>query len=137
MPRFSATSRRNLETCHRDLQILFNTVVHHFDCAVKYGHRGEREQNAMQRAGTSQKRYPNSKHNKKPSMAADVYPYPIAFEDRERMHFFAGYVLGVAEMLYYEGLMIHRLRWGGDWDGDTEVKDNSFDDLGHFELIGV
>lgn len=26
------------------------------------------------------------------------------------------------------------LRWGGDWDSDTEVNDNSFDDLVHFEI---
>ena len=24
--------------------------------------------------------------------------------------------------------------WGGDWDGDTDLKDNAFDDLVHFEL---
>ena len=27
------------------------------------------------------------------------------------------------------------LRWGGDWDVDTELKDNDFDDLPHFELL--
>jgi len=27
------------------------------------------------------------------------------------------------------------LRWGGDWDRDTEVQDNSFDDLVHFEIV--
>jgi len=27
------------------------------------------------------------------------------------------------------------LRWGGDWDGDTEVRDNGFDDLVHFEIV--
>jgi len=27
------------------------------------------------------------------------------------------------------------LRWGGDWDSDTEVRDNSFDDLVHFEIV--
>ncbi|KKK66847.1 hypothetical protein LCGC14_2959950, partial [marine sediment metagenome] len=26
--------------------------------------------------------------------------------------------------------------WGGDWDLDWNVRDNVFDDLGHFELIG-
>ena len=31
-------------------------------------------------------------------------------------------------------MMDINLRWGGDWDQDTEVKDNRFDDLGHFEL---
>ena len=27
------------------------------------------------------------------------------------------------------------LRWGGDWDRDTEVRDNTFDDLVHFEIV--
>ena len=26
-------------------------------------------------------------------------------------------------------------RWGGDWDRDTEVNDNAFDDLVHYEII--
>ena len=26
------------------------------------------------------------------------------------------------------------VRWGGDWDDDTEVKDTGFKDLPHFEL---
>jgi peptidoglycan L-alanyl-D-glutamate endopeptidase CwlK len=44
-------------------------------------------------------------------------------------------VLGVAERLYNEGRISHRLRWGGDWDMDTKVSDNDFDDLVHFELV--
>ena len=27
------------------------------------------------------------------------------------------------------------IRWGGDWDRDTEVRDNKFDDLVHFEIV--
>ena len=28
-----------------------------------------------------------------------------------------------------------KIRWGGDWDSDTQVNDNKFDDLVHFEEI--
>ena len=28
------------------------------------------------------------------------------------------------------------IRWGGDWDMDTYVKDQKFKDLPHFELTG-
>ena len=28
-----------------------------------------------------------------------------------------------------------RLRWGGDWDGDNELRDQTFNDLVHFEVI--
>jgi len=48
--------------------------------------------------------------------------------DRERFTYFAGYVVGIA---YQMGL---KIRWGGDWDMDTQVKDNNFDDLPHFEI---
>ena len=44
---------------------------------------------------------------------------------------------GKADELYIAGKMKHRIRWGGDWDGDTDVKDQKFMDLPHFELIGV
>ena len=27
------------------------------------------------------------------------------------------------------------IRWGGDWDNDGEIADNSFDDLVHVELL--
>ena len=46
------------------------------------------------------------------------------------MSYFAGVVKGIASQM---GIGI---RWGGDWDMDTEVKDNRFDDLVHFELYG-
>ena len=41
----------------------------------------------------------------------------------------AGFVMGIANTV---GI---KLRWGGDWDKDTELKDNKFNDLGHFEII--
>jgi len=90
---------------------------------------------AAYNAGRSKVKWPNGKHNKRPSMAVDVVPYPIDWQDRDRFHYFAGYVMGVADMLHAEGLINHRLRWGGDWDRDTQVKDNGFDDLVHFELV--
>lgn len=95
------------------------------------------EQNAAFRSGKSKLEYPKSKHNKAPSMAVDVAPYPIDWYDEKRFHYFAGHVMGVAKILHYEGFMTHRVRWGGDWDNDTQVKDNKFDDLVHFELMGI
>ena len=59
----------------------------------------------------------------------DVVAYPIDWNDRERQTLFAGYVLGLAKSM---GIT---LRWGGDWDRDTDVQDNKFDDLMHFELV--
>jgi peptidoglycan L-alanyl-D-glutamate endopeptidase CwlK len=56
---------------------------------------------------------------------------PIDWSDIKRMYFYGGIVRAVAE---YEKIPI---RWGGDWDGDTEVLDQTFNDLGHIELRDV
>ena len=50
------------------------------------------------------------------------------------MYFFGGVVLGIAKMLKAEGKIDSSIRWGGDWDGDTHIKDQTFIDLPHFEI---
>lgn len=135
MPTYSVRSRENLRSCHKDLRTIFNAVILHYDCTIIQGHRGEAEQNKAYSEGKSQLKFPQSKHNKSPSMAVDVAPYPIDWSDLDRFYYFAGYVMGVAEMLHAQGMISHRLRYGGDWNRDTQVKDNGFDDLVHFELI--
>ena len=67
-------------------------------------------------------------------MAVDAVPYPVDWNDTNRMRFFAGYVQGIARALYDMERIDHLIRWGGDWDSDGEVKDNNFDDLVHIEI---
>ena len=128
MPRFGRISRKRLKTCDEDLIFLFKEVVKYFDCTVLEGHRGKRLQNKYFKEGKSKLKFPDGNHNKKPSTAIDVVPYPIDWDDRERMSYFAGYVKGIAMML---GIPI---RWGGDWNNNNNLEDNNFDDLPHFEL---
>ena len=97
MPSFSNRSRQKLETCHRDLQQVFNVVVQYFDCTILEGHRNEDRQNMLFDMGQSKLRYPDGKHNSVPSLAVDVVPYPIDWEDRERFVLFAGFVMGIAQ----------------------------------------
>ncbi len=134
MAGFGVRSEERLATCEVRLQELFREVVTHFDCVVLCGHRSKADQDAAVRDGKSKTPWPKSKHNPVVSLAVDVGPFdrpafPIDWEDRERLSLFAGFVLGVSRI---RGIPI---RWGGDWDGDTQVKDNDFDDLVHFELI--
>lgn len=135
MSSYSVRSRERLNTCHKDLRMIFNAVIHHFDNSILCGHRDEAAQMEAYNSGRSKVKWPNGKHNRTPSMAVDAAPYPLDWQDRERFHYFAGYVMGVAAILYSDGLITHRLRYGGDWDMDTEVADNGFDDLVHFELV--
>ena len=128
MPRFSRKSKAKLDTCDERLQKIFKKVVKGFDCTIIEGHRGKEKQNEAFKKGNSKLKFPNGKHNSLPSIAVDVIPYPIDWEDRERMSYFAGYVVGCARSM---GIT---LRWGGDWDMDTQVKDHKFDALVHFEI---
>jgi len=67
-------------------------------------------------------------------MAVDVVPWPIEWDNIERMKYFAGYVMGVAKMLKDYGAISHELISGLDWDNDTILKDTTFKDHPHFQL---
>ena len=129
MPKFGRRSRERLATCHEDLQDLFKEVIKYVDCSVIEGQRDKERQNKLYEEGKTKVRYPNGRHNASPSRAADVVPYPIDWDDRERFHLFAGFVLGIAQSMEIN------IRGGGDWNKNFEVDDNQFDDFPHFELI--
>ena len=128
MPKFGRKSRERLSTCESNLQKVFNEVIKHVDCSVLEGHREKDRQNKLFEEGKTKVKYPNGRHNRQPSSAVDVTPYPVDWKDRERQTLFAGFVIGVASQM---GI---NLRWGGDWDQDFQVIDNRFDDFPHFEL---
>lgn len=127
--KYGAKSLERLATLDPRLQQVLREVINLMDVSVVTGYRGLDEQNGMYEKGLSQLLYPDSKHNSQPSRAVDLAPHPYDDTDRERFTYMAGLVLGVA---YGMGI---KLRWGGDWDQDGQVKDNTFDDLFHFELV--
>ena len=128
MAKFGKSSRARLATCDDELQKVFNEVIKYVDCSVLEGHRGQERQNKLLLESKTKVQYPLGRHNAVPSRAVDVVPYPVDWNDRERFHLFAGFVLGIAR-----GMGIN-LRWGGDWNQNFEVDDNMFDDFPHFEL---
>jgi len=129
MPSFGPKSKGNLGEAHQDLQKLFKKVVETYDCAVIEGYRGQEEQDSAYHSGKSKLKYPKSKHNRQPSLAVDVVPYPVDWEDTKQFYHFAGFVQGVAEEM---GIS---LRWGGDWNSNRLFEDQSFHDLPHYELM--
>ena len=128
MPRFGTRSRNALHSCDERLVKVFNEVIKTVDCSVLEGHRDKDKQNKYYEEGKTKLKYPLGRHNAVPSRAVDVVPYPIDWNDRERFHLFAGFVLGIAKSM---GI---KLRWGGDWNMNWFVDDNKFDDFPHFEL---
>ena len=126
------SSRLKLSTVHPALQTLFNEVIKHRDCTIVCGERGKEEQNQAFEAGMSKLKWPNSKHNKAPSEAVDVVPYNDGVDYNSLdCCLFAGYVLAKAEALGLRDV----IRWGGDWNRNNKITDESFRDLTHFEIV--
>lgn len=93
------------------------------------GYRSPREQEDAFLRGASKLRWPDSKHNDYPAKAVDAVPYPTLYESRPHFYMLNGVLQTLAKQM---GV---KLRWGGDWDGDNEFSDQTFDDLAHWELI--
>ena len=122
MPSFGANSKRHRDTCHPKLKEVLDEAIKHYDFSVIWGHRGREYQRKAYLEGNSKLDWPHSMHNKKPSWAFDVVPYPGGFDnDDEEFILMATYILRAASKC---GV---RLTWGGHW--------KSFKDLAHFELI--
>lgn len=135
MYQFGDDSKRQLSTCHSDLQCLFNEVIKYFDCTIIEGYRNKDSQEKAFNAGNSKLHYPHGKHNRLPSIAVDVSPSPIDWNNTKRFYWFAGFVMGVAAQLKSHGKMKYDVRYGGDWDSDKDITDQNFNDLVHFELL--
>ena len=128
--KFGNSSLKRLQTCHHDLQKLMHLTLERTeeDFTILQGVRTKEEQDKFYKEGKSKVKFPNSKHNIVPSMAVDIAPYPIDWNDIARFHKLAKVVLNCAEELNLT------VRWGGDWDMDGDTSDQTFNDLPHFEL---
>jgi peptidoglycan L-alanyl-D-glutamate endopeptidase CwlK len=107
-------------------------VLERWDLTVIEGHRTMRRQKQLYITGKSKldgQPGRRGKHMSEPSKAVDMAPYPIDWQDTDRFYEFGEYVRGVADALDIP------IRWGGDWDGDTDKTDQTFNDLVHFELL--
>jgi len=155
MAEFGTTSRQRLNTTHPLIQELCQRVVAVFDITIICGHRTKPEQEAAYLASASTKRWPSSKHNAIPSEAIDVAPWPLPNDWgdlksmfpqerdkawKERVKF---YQMVTAFKICWQQLCDDfpeigenfELRFGADWDGDNDYRDQTFDDLVHIEIV--
>ena len=139
MAAFGITSNRRLDTCHPDLQLIFWKMVCKFDCTILQGHRGERAQTLCYLSELSSVKWPDSKHNKTPSMAVDCGPWfkgiGMPWNDINQICYFAGRVMELAEQMFLAGEIDYILRWGGDWNQNNLIRDQKLMDYVHFELL--
>ena len=122
MFKFSSQSLKNLETCDPQLIFLCKKVMETqvIDFSIIQGHRTQEQQDKALISLASLVSWPNSKHNSRPSLAVDIAPYPIDWNDKESFALLAGLMLGVAAS---NGILI---KWGGHF--------KSLQDMPHFEL---
>ncbi|QDP62934.1 MAG: hypothetical protein Unbinned5081contig1002_39 [Prokaryotic dsDNA virus sp.] len=129
-------SKLLLTQARQELQIVFFKAIEIVDIKILQSHRDKETQDEYYRTGRSKVEYPLSKHNRLPSHAIDWAPWPIPEswgerDPKEKARYY--YIAGILMAIGNENNI--RLRWGGDWDGDTHFNDQTFDDLGHIELI--
>lgn len=127
--KFGNSSKARLATCHPLIQEILNEAIKYIDFTVLCGHRTEEEQKKAVEGGFSKVDFPNSKHNSLPSLAADVAPYPIDWDDTKRFAYLMGIIKGIAMAKGIE------IRTGVDWDSDGDITDHKFMDWPHFELV--
>ena len=132
---FSKRSQDNLASCHKDLQTLFSAVLPKMDITVIEGHRTvERQQELFAQGRTKPGNIVTyidgvnrkGKHNLNPSLAVDVVPFPIDWNDIERFKNLNNIVVDTWTYLKSQGKVHNKLIWGGDW--------NRFKDYPHYEL---
>lgn len=161
MYRFGTRSKKVLATCHPDIRTIMNEAIKIMDISCYEGIRSLEKQQEYFKDGKSHLDGVNkkSKHqgrrvdteiyvndkdagnysydkDGKPiiSYALDCMPYPIDWEDTIRNAYMGGILVGIADRLYEEGKISHKLLWGKDWDRDGNMKEHSFKDGPHIEL---
>ena len=154
MPAFGKKSTEVRDTLHPILRGLCDRVVKHMDITLLWGHRPEKDQTEAFSSGKSELEWPDSKHNKLPSEAVDAGPYPLPknwgdltgqtlkardLNWKERVKFYE--MVAVFRFCWEEMCEefptlrdTHRIRFGADWDGDGDYRDQNFDDLPHIEI---
>jgi peptidoglycan L-alanyl-D-glutamate endopeptidase CwlK len=117
-----------------------------YDCSVECGARSVEGQLAAIASGHSKLTDPfKSLHVIGPqrplALAVDVAPYPVVWPDAKTMSL-GVYAKAVARFYHFAGFVKARalalgivIRFGGDWDGDLDFTDQTFDDCDHFELV--
>lgn len=128
MPHFSTRSKNRLAQAHPLIQKVMNEAIKHYDFSILDSQRDREAQEKAFAAGNSRAHFGQSAHNWSPSVAADVAPYPIDWNNRQRFIDLKNVIMPIAARFNVP------LRWGGDWDGDGDMTDQTLMDLPHYEL---
>lgn len=153
-------SKIQYDTLHTDLQMIVDWVLKYcvVDMTLVEGHRPVEKQFEYFKKGRQQDRGgkytiianrrdvitnidgydKKGKHNYTPSLAVDFRAYvPNKSQlswDAIHLTYIGASMLLAAEFLFLQGVITHKLRWGGNWDKDGDLSDNTLYDRPHVEL---
>lgn len=160
MHRLSNSSKAKYDTLHTDLQVVIDNALKYspIDFGLSEGHRppekqfeyfkkGRKEVNGTwiiedkSKVVTYKDGYEKKgKHNYSPSLAFDFFasvPGQNLTWDTNHLVALGSTFVALANKLYDEGKITHKLRWGGNFDMDGHILEpGSFRDSPHLELIG-
>ena len=128
MPKFGASSKKRLATCHPDIQLVMNLAIQEapddLDFSIVCGRRSKEAQNKAFNEGNSHLKWPHGKHNVDPdnprdeeypdkAHAVDAVPWPELYEHMGKFRRLADHIKAIAKR---EGIDLH---WGWDlWNWD-------------------
>lgn len=130
MATFGDKSKQLLATCSPEIQKVMNEVIKMTDFTIIEGTRTLERQTQLFKEGKSKLDgiKTKGKHNYSPSLAIDIAPYPIDWNDTKRFFFLAGMVMATAKSMGVNMI------WGGDWDSDGDYADQTLMDYPHFQI---
>jgi peptidoglycan L-alanyl-D-glutamate endopeptidase CwlK len=133
MRKWGKKSQKVYDELDPRLQRVCDRILHEVaDVSLIDGFREEVRQNHYYVTNRSSVQWPNSKHNKQPSLAVDLQPYPMP-QRKEKLWAALAYIAGRAIQIGIEEGVI--IRWGGDWNQDGDLTNQKFDDLFHLEIM--
>lgn len=144
MFRFGTRSNQRLLTVCMDLQLVANAVMdlQVYDFTIVTGWRSEEEQMQAYLTGVSEKKWPDSKHNKMVqdiplSDALDFAPWCILPSGKWGIPWNDTYAFAILGGMFISiGVSLGvQIRYGGDWDMDGLTTDQLLMDWGHVEVV--
>jgi peptidoglycan L-alanyl-D-glutamate endopeptidase CwlK len=154
--RYSTKSKKQLSTCHIDIQKVFDLVIKRsvVDLSIVYGLRTLKEQQKLYACGRTIQGQKvtgcdgikkKSKHQAGVNGLSNAIDISIYCSDNKfssatrydplHLAYIAGLVDSIAEELLRKKEITHSFRWGGNWDRDGVISyDQRLLDFCHWEI---
>ena len=117
--KLSKSGQERFNQLHPDLQKIVEEYLHFKDLSITEGYRDEETQNKYKKMGTSNASFGSSPHNYFPSLAVDIYPYPVPTIEKNGKSVIDDYSkewdLQAELFLEIAKQMKIDIEWGGSW----------------------